>query len=180
MVHTWHVSSVQKVWVREKHLWELEGLQKNLKENQLIDDKWTMKTEKVQLQVGREVRKPRVESFRRKWLAVRQPCKMMINAVLLWMSIWDTTGGHLESQLRGSGDSWSRACEDLGTGHIDDLYYLTWARGDSNWGCNVKGACLCLSFLPSFFFFFFFKGNTKSFVNREGIWREAVRRKGRV
>ena len=84
-----------------------------------------MKTEKVQLEVGREVRKPRVECFRRKWLAVRQPCKMMINAVLLRMSIWDTTGGLLESQLRGSGDSWSRACEDLGTGHIDDLYYLT-------------------------------------------------------
>ena len=30
------------------------------------------------------------------------------------MSIWDTTGGLLESRLRGSGDSWSRACEDLG------------------------------------------------------------------
>ena len=39
--------------------------------------------------------------------------------------------------------------------------------------------CVFLSFFPSFSCFVF-TGNTKSFVNREGIWREAVRRKGKV
>ena len=57
-------------------------------------------------------------------MVVRWPCKIMVNAVLLGMSIWYTIGGLFESMLRGSGDSWSRACEELGTGHIDDLYYL--------------------------------------------------------
>lgn len=63
-----------------------------------------MKTGKVQLEVGGRSEKVKVQSFRRRWSAVRQPCKM-INAALLRMSIWDTTGGLFESRLRGSGDS---------------------------------------------------------------------------
>ena len=92
---------------------------------------------------------------------------MMINAALLRMSIWDTAGGLFESRLRGSGDSWSWACEELGTGPFD-LYYLNWARGDSSWGSNIKGACLCLSLLLPFLFLFCFYREYQELCEQRG------------